>query len=107
MIEVAFNITKVIISAVISIIIIELGALMLKEFTDKPLIGLIIILGFLLLYFSFYTSQVKTNQDNILELKDEIEKIKDNEIAKEKLLNNIKDIVLLNNVEKKWGQKTK
>lgn len=102
MVKNIYSIVNVIISAAISIVIIEIGTLMLKELKDRPIIGaLIILLGFLLLYFSFYTTQIKTNQDEINDLKEEIEKIKNNEITKEKILNTIKDIVLLNNVKKK------
>jgi len=101
MAKAVFNIIEVIISTIISIVIIDIGAVMLKEFKDKPLIGaLIIILGFLLLYFSFYTSQIKTNQDDINDLKEEIKKIKEHEIVKEKILNTMKEIIMLEGIRK-------
>ena len=91
-----------IISGVISIIIIDIGSVLIINKVDgSSIVGLlIIILGFLLLYFSFYALQIKENQDDIIDLKEEINKIKQDESYKEKLLNRLRDIIMLNNMKK-------
>mgnify|MGYP001617840309 FL=1 len=91
-----------IISGVISIIIIDMGSVLIINKVDgSSIVGLlIIILGFLLLYFSFYALQIKENQDDIIDLKEEINKIKQDESYKEKLLNRLRDIIMLNNIKK-------
>ena len=80
----------------------------LKEFKEKPIIGSsIIILGFLLLYFSFYTNQIKKNQDDINEIKEEIKKIRGKVDTQEKILNSLEEIIFLKYVKEKWKRKVK
>jgi len=84
-------------SGIMSFIIANLGAIILKKFPGEPYIGILaIILAFLLLYFSFYTFQIKNNQEEIKNLEEEIKNLKLEREVENKLLNTIKDIVLLN-----------
>ncbi|MEK6873911.1 MAG: hypothetical protein AABW91_03625 [Nanoarchaeota archaeon] len=61
---------------------------------EEKYIGIItILMGFILLYFSYYSTQIKSNENKIKELtlwKEE----------KEEFLNNIKDIIILKKVSK-------
>jgi len=54
-----------------------------------------------LLYFSFYTLQIKENQDDLIDLKEEINKIKQDENDKEKLLNRLRDIIILDDIKRR------
>lgn len=80
----------------------QFGVLLLKELPKQPYLGILtIILSFILLYFTAYLIQIKENQERIKEIGEEIDKIKQNEEIKEKLLNSIKDIILLNNLKRR------
>jgi len=52
-----------------------------------------ILIGFLLLYFSYYSLQIKINEKKIKEIEDKI-------IEKEELLNTMKDIVILKKISR-------
>ena len=54
-----------------------------------------------MLYFSFYTLQIKENQDDLIDLKEEINKIKQDENDKEKLLNRLRDIIILDDIKRR------
>jgi len=53
-----------------------------------------------MVYFSSYTSQINENEEKIKDIKEEIENIKNKIELNEKVLNTIKDIVILNKVSK-------
>lgn len=86
---------KTIISTIFSIILsttlVNLGAIVISE---SIYIGLsTILIGFITVYFIYYSAQIKTNQKKI----DELENWKEN---KEELLNTLKDIIILKRVSK-------
>ena len=85
-----------IISSLVSLIIIEIGGIITLELKDKPIIGvLIILLGFLLIYFSFYSAQIKINKDEIDLIKKKMRELEKQKEIDEKLINKIRDIVIL------------
>ena len=95
------QIVYLIVSAIISFITAYLGALIIIQTKENLLIGILaILLGFLLLFFSFYTLQIKTNQDEINDIKKELNEINKNIKDREKLINTIKDVVLIKGMYK-------
>ncbi len=93
---------NLIISSILSLIIANIGIKFLKDFSDNLYIGFFtILLGFLVLYFYSYSSQIKANKDEIEKISKENEEIKTIINRNEKLLNTIRDIVLLNKNEQK------
>jgi hypothetical protein len=95
------QITSLIANISIPIILTNLGIFVLKEFTEKIYLGVsIILIGFSLLYFTFYSIQIKTNQEKIKNLEECVIKINKEKESEKKLLNTIKDIVILDKVKK-------
>lgn len=88
-----------VIGGLVSIVLINLG---IQEIINpQEYAGVItIILALILLYFGFYTYQIKINHNEIINLKTEIGKIKEELEIQQKLLNTIKDIVILKGVRK-------
>ncbi len=84
-------IISAILSTILSIILINLGVIILSE---KVYIGVItILIGITLLYFAYYVFQIKINETKIKELEEWKE-------TKEELLNTLKDIVILKKVSR-------
>ena len=89
--DIISKITYFVINAIFSIILLTLGFLV---FPENKYIGIItVFIAFILLYFSFYAFQIRKNEEKIIEEKDKFE-------LNEKLLNTIKDIVILNKIKK-------
>lgn len=79
------------ISGIFSIILVNLGAVVLSK---EKYIGIItILIGLALIYFSYYIIQIKINEEKIKEFEEWKE-------TREELLNTIKDIVILKRVSK-------
>lgn len=96
------NIIYIIITGIFSAALVNLGVVMIKEIRENRWLGILtIILGLLSFFFLFYLLQIKNNQDNIKELNEEINNIKKHEELREKLLNTIKDIIILENKKRK------
>ena len=94
------RIVYLIFSSLISIITINIGIIIIKQTRENLPIGIFaILLGFLVLYLSFYIEQIKDNQDEIRKIKKRMAQIKQNEEVKEKLLNTIKDIIILKKIK--------
>jgi len=80
-----------VINAIFSIILSNFGFIV---FPENRYIGIItVFIAFILLYFSFYAFQIRKNEEKIMEMENKLE-------TDEKLLNTIKDIVILNQVKK-------
>ncbi len=92
------NIFEMILNSIFSILITNLGIMIIKEFPNYYLIGLTtILLAFLFLYFSYYILEIREHKKRIEHLEDIWKKI-DNKIeVDEELLNTLKDIILLKN----------
>jgi len=91
-----------IISALFSIILTNIGIALISDFPEKPLLGIMtIILAFLLLYFSGQILQVKTNEENIRYIQKQIAIIQNTNELNEKVLNTLREIVLLENTKKR------
>lgn len=85
-----------IIGVILSLIQTNVGFLLLRDFPERPLLGIAtIIFAFLSLYLFSYIFQIRENQKKIEELEKEVERIKTEKEVDEKLLNTIKDIVIL------------
>ena len=80
-----------VINLIFSIILTNLGLFVYKE--NKVMSIITILFALIVLYFSFYIYQIRKNENKINELLDKSE-------LNEKLLNTIKDIVILNKVKK-------
>lgn len=89
--ETISKIIFLIINAILSLIIANLGFLVFSE--NKAIGILTILIAFILLYFSFYIYQIRKNEKEIKELKEKSE-------LNEKVLNSIRDIVILNKIKK-------
>lgn len=63
-----------------------------------------LVIAFVLVYFSFHIYQIKNNEKEIKELKEDNKKIKDKAENQEKLLNTLRDIVILKKMRNKKGQ---
>lgn len=73
-------------STILPIILINLG---MKIYGQERYISIItILMGFLLIYFSYYAFQIKNHEKRIENLEEKMEE-------KEELLNTIRDIVIL------------
>jgi len=91
----------ILINAVLSLVISNSGFAILKEFPENIYLGITtILMGFILLYFSFYSFQIKVNQEKIKDIERTIENFESHKTKNEKLLNTIKDIVILNKIKK-------
>ncbi len=78
-------------SSILSIIMVNVGLSVVKE---ETIIGIItILIGFILLYFSYYAFQIRENEKKIKHLEEWIQ-------TKEEILNTLKDIVILKKVSK-------
>jgi hypothetical protein len=83
---------------IFALVLADIGSIGLKKFPEYNLIDFsLIILGFILAYFSNYISKINRNEEEIEEVKGDIKKLKQNLEIDEKLLNTIKDIILLEN----------
>ena len=99
-----FKIIEWIISGILSIILINLG--IAEIINPNKYTGIIVILiSFTLIYISFYAFQIRNNKKEILELKREIKDIEENNHLQQKLLNTIKDIVILNKLNENENEK--
>ena len=86
-----------IISGVISLFVANYGFTFLQE---NKIIGiLMMILAFLILYITGYSSQIKENKKKIIELEEEIKDTKENLEIKAKLLKDIRDIILIKRIK--------
>jgi len=89
-------------SSIFAFVLANLGGVIIKDFPDKPYLGIItIILAFILVYFCSYILQIRNNKSEIEDLSEEVDKIKRQIEMDEKLLNTIKDIKLLENKKRK------
>ena len=89
-------------TGILSVILLNLGYELYKEFPTQPYLGITIaITSILAVLLLFYTTQIKTNQGKIKNLEERIDKFEESNDTNEKLLNTIKDIVVLNGVYKK------
>jgi hypothetical protein len=96
------NILYTISTCVLLLILTNLGIRIIKDFPERPYLGLTaIILSFLTLYFSSYILDIRNSQSKLDEIEKEIEIIKKEREFDEKLLNKIKDIVLLGKIRGK------
>lgn len=78
-------------SAIISIVLINLGLLILGE---KRYFGIItILIALVFLYITYYANQIRTNTQEIKELKEQSQKERE-------ILNTMKDIIILKKVSK-------
>ncbi|MBS3088979.1 hypothetical protein J4402_04355 [Candidatus Pacearchaeota archaeon] len=78
-------------STLFSLVIIDLGIVVINE---EKYIGIITaLIGVALLFFAYYSFQIKINEERIKELKEWAE-------SREELLNTLKDIVILKRVSK-------
>lgn len=78
-------------SAIFSVVLINFGIAVINR---EVYIGIITsLIGVALLFFSYYSFQIKINEEKIKELKEWTE-------TKEELLNTLRDIVILKKVSK-------
>ena len=89
--EINKNLIIWVISAIFSVILINLGIKIIEQ--NKYISWITILIAFGLIYIVYYALQIKTN-------KDDIEKIKEWIKNKEEKLNTMKDIVILKKVSK-------
>ena len=89
--EINKNLIIWVISAIFSVILINLGIKIIEQ--NKYISWITILIAFGLIYIVYYALQIKTN-------KDDIEKIKEWIKNKEEILNTMKDIVILKKVSK-------
>ena len=89
--EININLIIWVISAIFSVILINLGIKIIEQ--NKYISWITILIAFGLIYIVYYALQIKTN-------KDDIEKIKEWIKNKEEILNTMKDIVILKKVSK-------
>ncbi len=83
-------------SGIISLIPSLVGGEMIKQAKENLFTGiLLIILSLVLLYFSYYATEIKENKDKIESIEEKISKFEEDKKIKEKLLNTIRDIVIL------------
>jgi c-di-AMP phosphodiesterase-like protein len=85
------KITFFVINSIFSIILTNLGFFAYNE--SKAIGILTIMIAFILLYFSFYAFQIRKNEEKIQQIEEKI-------AMDEKLLNTIKEIVILNKIQK-------
>lgn len=93
-----------VIGGVLGLIISNLGVQ--EMINPKQYTGAIaVVVGFIVIYFSFYLYQIKGNGKEIKELKEKIEDIEEKNIIKEKLLNDIRDIIIVGNIKNEQKRK--
>jgi hypothetical protein len=78
-------------SGIISIILFNLGTRLIEQ--DKYISLITILISFILLYLTYYSFQIKINEERTKEIKEWIDN-------KEELLNTMKDIIILKKVSK-------
>ena len=84
-----------ILTALFSLVLANFGALVIRDFPEKPYLGIaIIVLAFLLIFFADAIFRIKDNTKQIKEIVDKVENIDRNLELDEKLYNTVKDIVL-------------
>ncbi len=89
-------------SYILSFVLANSGVISFKTNPEFWPIGLsLIVSGFLVLYFLSNISKIKENEEEINNLKKEVKLITQNIQADEKLLNTLKDIILLKKMNKK------
>ncbi|MFA5020271.1 MAG: hypothetical protein WC533_04185 [Candidatus Pacearchaeota archaeon] len=85
-------------TGIISIVISNLGLYLFFK-SQETLIGITTsLIGFVLIYFAYYSAQIKNNEDEIVKIKEWIEN-------KEEILNTIKDIIILKKISKLKDEK--
>ena len=85
-----------ILNAIFSLVLANFGILVIRDFPEKPYLGVsIIVLAFLLIFFTDSIFRVRDNTKQIKEISEEIDEIKSKAEFNEKLLNTLKDIILL------------
>jgi len=85
-------------NALLSIILSNLGIIALPE--NKAIGILTIIIAFILLYLSFKTFQIKKNEEEIKEIKNNLKTLKQNQEINWKLLNSFIDNKLIDKINK-------
>lgn len=89
-------------SYILSFILANSGIISFKTNPEFWPIGLsFVVSSFLILYFLSYISKISENEEDIASIKKEIGSLKQTYEIDRKLLNTIKNIVLLNNIKKK------
>lgn len=83
------SIISAVVSVIFSIILTNIGFIILNKETYIAIIT--ILIGVTLLFFAYYVFQIKSNEDKIKKLEEWKE-------TKEELLNTLKDIVILKKV---------
>ena len=84
-----------------SIALINFGVAIIKKFPEDMYVGIIsVIIGFVLFYFSIYTPQIQKNELDIKDSEKRIQKLEEDYILDKKLLNTLKDMVILNKIRK-------
>lgn len=81
---------------IISLFLTNGGFIAIKEYPQFWPSGIsLIVAAFLMVYFSSYTSQINKNKEDISNCQKEIKDIKNKDELNEKVLNTIRDIILL------------
>lgn len=89
-------------SYALSLVLANSGVISFKTNPEFWPIGLSFVASsFLILYFLNYLSKINENENNIQNIKEEIQTLKQEIYANEKLLNTIKDVILIKNIKKK------
>lgn len=95
------NAIYVIFGGIFSFVLANYGIISLKKNPDMSLFGIMsIILSFVIVYFLSYISKIGENEEKIEEINKEMIIIKKNNEVNEKLLNTLKDIILLRGIKK-------
>lgn len=92
-------VSSLIIDYIFPLVILNLGFIIIPK---DLFIGIaIIVLAFLIFYFARNISQIKTNEDSINEIKKELNNFKKEIEIDKKLLNTLKDIILVKSIQNK------
>ena len=90
-----------ILSSMFSIVLANFGTLVINDFPEKPYLGIsIVILSFLLIFFADSLFRIRENTKKIRDLDQEVINIKQDKEVHEKLLNSLKEIVLLRKLKR-------
>ncbi len=92
------KVTYFITNAVLSIILSNLGWIIIPE--NKSVGIITIMIAFILLYFSFKAFQIKKNEEAISSIKEDIKVLKQNQEMNWKLLNTYMDNKLIDKINK-------
>ncbi len=88
-------------TTILSIVLINFGIAIIKKFPEDMYIGIVsVIIGFVLFYFSIYAPQIQKNELDIKDLEKRIQKLEEDYILDKKLLNTLKDMIILNKIRK-------